>query len=309
MRPIAPTMLVLLLATIAGTASGVVPEHAELGPLPAAGLPALQFPLPDRAELADQDKAAADADRPYRFALPAEVALTPDRAGLWTTDAEGRAVWRLRLASAGALSLNLGFVTCDLPPSAILVLRPTAGGPALRYRADDLGPGAELWTPVLLTDDLVVEVTLAPAERGRLSLEIARVNRGYRYFGETPAAKAGTCNIDVVCPEGDDWRAEIRSVGRVSPLNGSPGSAPAPWSTTPPTTARRYFLTANHCGDHRGNASLGGRLLELREPRLRPARRRQPDRQPDRLDPAGRTGPPATSPWSNWTTRRRRPGA
>ena len=241
----APKLVVLMVLAVAGTASGVVPEHAELPPLARSDLRALEFPLPDLTILADQDKAAAAADQPYRFALPAEVALTPRVAGQWSTDAAGQAVWRLRLVSPGALSLNLGFVTCDLPPSATLVLRPTAGGPSLRYRADDLVPGAELWTPVLLTDDLVVEVAVAAADRQRLALEVARVNRGYRYFGEDRSGKAGTCNIDVICPEADDWRAEIRSVG-VYTLSGSWKCSGSMINNTA-GDARPLFLTANHC--------------------------------------------------------------
>ena len=239
------TVAALLLLAVAGPASGVVPHHTELPPLAPSDLPLLAFPLPDRAQLADQDKAATAADQPYRFALPAEVALTPRSAGRWSREGAGRDVWRLRLTSPGALSLNLGFVTCDLPPTAILVLRPTAGGPSLRYRAEDLPPGAELWTPVLLTDDLVVEVTVAAAERDRVALELARVNRGYRYFGEDRAAKAGACNIDVVCPEGDDWRDEIRTVG-VYTLSGSWKCTGALVNSTA-GDGRALFLTANHC--------------------------------------------------------------
>ncbi len=245
MRLSAVTLPVLLGLALAGPAAGVVPGHGELPALAPTGLPSLAFPLPDRAQLADQDKAAAEADQPYRFALPAEVALTPRSAGRWSSDGAGREVWRLRLVSPGALSLNLGFVTCDLPPSATLVLRPMAGGPSLSYRADDLVPAAELWTPVLLTDDLVVEVTVAAAERDRVALELARVNRGYRYFGQEPAHKAGTCNIDVVCPEGDDWRNEIRTVG-VYTLGGSWKCTGALVNTTA-GDGRALFLTANHC--------------------------------------------------------------
>ncbi|MBE0567260.1 MAG: hypothetical protein IH621_14970, partial [Krumholzibacteria bacterium] len=155
-------------------------------------------------------------------------------------------VWRLRLASPGALSLNLGFVTCDLPPSAELVVRPTFGGPALRYRAAALVPGAGLWTPVLLTDDLVVELDVAAQERGRVALELARFNRGYRYFGAPAPAKAGACNIDVVCPVADDWRAEIRAVG-VYTIAGTWKCSGAMINNTA-RDARPLFLTANHCG-------------------------------------------------------------
>ena len=236
----------VLALAVAGPAAGVIPDRPHLPPVPGPELPALAYPLPDAAALADQDKAAAAVGEPYRFAVPAETALTPRDAGRWSAAPDGRAVWRLRLASPGALSLNLGFVTCELPPSADLVVRPTAGGPALRYRGWMLEPGAPLWTPVLLTDDLTIELTVAAADRGRVALELARFNRGYRYFGEEPDGKAGDCNVDVVCPAGDGWREEIRSVG-VYTLAGSFKCTGTMVNTTA-HDATPYFLTAAHCG-------------------------------------------------------------
>ncbi|HPF69344.1 MAG TPA: trypsin-like peptidase domain-containing protein [Candidatus Krumholzibacteria bacterium] len=242
-RAVLIMMLVLLTAPLARAA---VPASLDLPAAAVADLPPVLFAMPDRAELDDQDKAAAEAGEPYRFAVPFETALTTRTAGRWSVAAGGaRAAWRLRVAVPGALSLNLAFVTCNLPPSAELVMRPVRGGRALRFAADQLD-GDALWTPVLLADDLVVEVTVDAAERGRVALELARVNAGYRYFGEDPAAKSGTCNVDVVCPEGDDWRDEIRSVG-VYQIGGIWKCSGAMINNTA-LDARPLFLTAAHCG-------------------------------------------------------------
>ncbi len=246
MRRCLPALLTLVaLLTAVVPAFAVVPGRIDAAPLAADALAVRHFALPATNQLAAEDKAAAAADEPFRFAVAAETALTPRNAGRWTTDAAGRAVWRLRLVSPGALSLNLGFVTCDLPPLATLALRPTAGGDGWVFPAADLAPGQSLWTPVVLTDDLVVEVTCLPADRDRVALELSRVNQGYRWFGEEPAAKSGTCNIDVVCPEGDPWRQEIRSVG-VYTLSGSWKCSGAMVNNTDGDGAP-LFLTANHC--------------------------------------------------------------
>ena len=59
--------------------------------------------------------------------------------------------------------------------------------------------------------------------------------------------------MDVVCPEGDDWREEISSVAVYS-LGG--GTLCTGWMTN---NARQdgtpYFMTANHCGINSGNAA------------------------------------------------------
>src|SRR5437867_77680 len=46
---------------------------------------------------------------PPRFALPRERRLTPQDSGTWENLDADTLLWRLRLRSPGALSLNLGF--------------------------------------------------------------------------------------------------------------------------------------------------------------------------------------------------------
>ncbi|MCP4593964.1 MAG: trypsin-like serine protease, partial [bacterium] len=85
--------------------------------------------------------------------------------------------------------------------------------------------------------------------------ELVRVGRGYRdFFGrEQLPLKQGWCNIDVICPLGDDWRAEIRSVARIS--IGGMGLCSGTLLNNLGEDFRSFFLTANHCGITSGNAS------------------------------------------------------
>ncbi len=79
-----------------------------------------------------------------------------------------------------------------------------------------------------------------------IDLELISIGCGYREIGQPENEKSGICNIDVVCPEGDDWRDEIDSVG-VYTVNGS-------WMCTGTLVANTsldgapLFLTAYHCG-------------------------------------------------------------
>src|SRR5262249_24113812 len=66
---------------------------------------------PLRAEAAERPR----LDLPPRFAFPFPVDLTPDNAGTWEALGGGQLLWRLRLRSAGALSLNLGFTRYSMP--------------------------------------------------------------------------------------------------------------------------------------------------------------------------------------------------
>ena len=73
----------------------------------------------------------------------------------------------------------------------------------LRFDDDDVKPHGELWTPILVNDAIVVELTVPSVDRAKVLLEISSIGRGYRHFPLTDVEKAGSCNIDVVCPEGD----------------------------------------------------------------------------------------------------------
>ena len=73
-----------------------------------------------------------------------------------------------------------------------------------------------LRTAVVLGDELVAEFHLPEGSEGKLVIQ--SVNHGYRLFGESKAEhrdKRGSCNINVVCPQGDPWRDQIRSVARI----------------------------------------------------------------------------------------------
>ncbi len=84
-------------------------------------------------------------------------------------------------------------------------------------------------------------------------LRIASVNHGYRFFGERESAvnaKRGSCNINVVCPQGDPWRDQIRSVARYT-VSCEGGSATCLCTGQLVNNTAQdltpYFLTAQHC--------------------------------------------------------------
>jgi len=98
---------------------------------------------------------------------------------------------------------------------------------------------------------MVIEVSLPADVESQLELRLTQVNHGYRGFaspGEKTGEKSGSCNVDVVCSQGDDWRDEIRSVGRyhVTRPDGTYLCTGALVNNTAQDVTP-YFLTAHHC--------------------------------------------------------------
>ncbi|MFH1844642.1 MAG: FlgD immunoglobulin-like domain containing protein [bacterium] len=206
----------------------------------------VQTPALDLEAIREEDERREWQGLPYRFAIPNPVAVTPETDGTWEQLADGSRLWRLRVLTPGSRSVNFGFSRYRLSPGAKLTIYATAGsGLPYCFTAADNEAHGQLWTPVVLAADVMLELTLPPAGGHRYELELTAINAGYRFFGENGFDKSGACNIDVVCPEGDEWRDEIRSVGMFT-LQGS-------WKCTGflvnNTTLDEtpYFLTADHC--------------------------------------------------------------
>lgn len=247
----------LLLAAVGQAAAREqLPPPSSVRPVqPLAGVPQLALPPTDvEAELA-QDTAKGVAT-PLRFAVPHPVEAAPDTHGAWEALPDGW-LWRLRVRSPGATDLNLGFTTFWLPEGATLHLSSETEkyhqGP---YTAADNHEHGQLWTPVVPGEAAVVELFVPHHAVESPRLRLTQVGAGYRDFfertdgGLTP--KIGACNVDVICPQGDPWRNEIRSVG-VYTINGI-------WTCTGTLVGntaqnfRSFFLTAHHCGLTVGNA-------------------------------------------------------
>ncbi len=191
---------------------------------------------------------------PPRFAIPHETLLRPATDGVWDDRDPAVRRWSLRINSPGALSLNLGFTAYYMPEGGELNISATDGSSSIRpFTAADNAAHGELWTPVILSDDILVEVRVPRGAADQLILELTSINVGYRFFGEPQTDRSGACNIDVVCPEGDGWRNEIPAIGVISTggslfCTGFMVNNTA-WDSKP------YFMTANHCGINGGNAA------------------------------------------------------
>jgi hypothetical protein len=222
----------------------------------------LEAVVPQKLDLVSLGEEDTDRDRqglPPRFAIPERVSITPAKRGTWEDLGNGEMLWRLRiLGREGTTSLNLGFTRFKMTPNGRLLLYSTDGTQVSRlFTAADNEKHGELWTPVVLTNDLIVELTVPKKEAQGVDLRLGWINQGYRGFGTLSAdsyTKSGSCNLDVECMDpGDTWREEMRSVGVIS----TGGSTFCTGSLLNDTAGDRkmYFITANHCGITSANAA------------------------------------------------------
>lgn len=249
---------VLLLTLLGVTGGGTAAPPPPVGPTQAPGVlgldqvAAVRMPAMDNAQLLAEELQRAGPGVAPAFAEPIAVDLTPANSGTWETLSDGRRLWRLRIQSPGAVSINLGFTRYQMPDGGqLLVYTPDLATVVGPFTAADNEAHGQLWTPLLERDEVVIEVTLPAEAEAQLQLALGFVNHGFTEFGKA-SILSGACNVDVVCsaadgfPQVDAWRDEIRSVAGIS-VGGSIFCSGFLVNNTA-YDHKPYFITAYHCG-------------------------------------------------------------
>lgn len=210
-------------------------------------------PVDAEAALAEDVQREANG-LPTRFAIAEWVDVSPGFDGTWESLPSGFSVWRLRVSSFGARSLNFGFVRYRMPAQGRLLIFSADQTQQLRAFTDaDNEDHGELWTPPIESDDVVLEVVVPTSEVPQLELRLGSVNVGYRSFGEVASDPSGACNVDVACPAAVAWQNEIRAVGRMT-VEGTKLCSGVMLNNTA-EDFRPFFLTAEHCDVKQHNAA------------------------------------------------------
>ncbi len=212
----------------------------------------------DRAAIAAEDATHDASGLPPRFAIPNPVQVTPATDGTWDVLDQTWSLWRLRIQAPGASHVNLGFTRYSMPSDAQLMIYSVDYAHVVRpFDASDNNAAHELWTPVVPGEEIVAELFVHTADIGNVDLVLGQVSSGYRFFGAGDTAgpqtdAAGSCNVDVACPQGNGWRNEIPAVAAYS-TGGSVFCTGFMVNNTA-QDRRNFFMTAYHCGIRSNNA-------------------------------------------------------
>lgn len=187
---------------------------------------------------------------PYEFATPAEIKTSLKSKGKWEQVGE-TAVWRLKLIANNAKSLNVAFDNVFLPQGAKIFVYSDDMQQVVVFDDSYNKDHGQIWTPVFNGKVVHIEVNVPSVLKQYIKFNIKSVNQGFRDF-KSSGLKSGDCNINVICPQGDNWRNEIRSVARIL-IDGS-GLCTGTLINNTMNNSRPYFLSADHCGITNGTA-------------------------------------------------------
>ena len=180
--------------------------------------------------------------------------------GHWQQLDNGDWLWRYSVQSPNALSLSPVFRRLSLPDDAQLYLVDQFGqtvGPAVSSR--HLRHDGRFYAAVVPGQRLNLELQVSAEQRDQVRLQLEAINQGFRPIDNELALldeqqraalsnSAGGCNIDIACPEADDWQEIASSVARFTFQTSQGGSlCTGQLIASTEGTAESLFLTANHC--------------------------------------------------------------
>lgn len=189
-------------------------------------------------------------DIPWRYGYIHYVDVS-FQDGVYDYLPNGDRIWRIKIQSANAQTLNLTFDQYKLEVGAKLFIynhNKTLGA----FNHKNNKEHGYLTTTLIVGEELTIELYEPKSTFGKNELHLERIVNGYRTLDYKNTYKgigtSGTCNNNTICAVGDDWRDQIRSVGIISiQSNISAGFCSGALINNTCNDGKPYFLTANHC--------------------------------------------------------------
>ena len=214
----------------------------------------------DFSKLQQEDRADEENGIPPRFGFPEKTAISLTDAGIWQTLSGGDRIWRVRIVSPDALSLNLLYDRFYIPEGGKLFIYATDKSSsigAFTSRNNKKTADNGFATGLLFSNDITVEYYEPAAVKGRGIISVSYVVSGYRLISailqkERVLGSSGPCQVNINCPEGADWQSEKKAVAMI--LVGGIRLCTGSLINTTANSMYPYFLTANHCTVKNGDA-------------------------------------------------------
>ena len=189
---------------------------------------------------------------PYGYVCP--LALSVHNSGRWDTLSDGRRVWRLKLVSQGAYSIGILLSRFYIPRGAQLFLYNNYSNRTLgAYTWRNNKSYKKLSIEPLQGDCITLEYIVPSGADFEGEIEVGALLHDnidlFKFLSKSSLKSSGSCNVNVNCPEGYEWRREKNSVCHISYINdqdGKPYIASGALVNNTRRDATPYLLTAHH---------------------------------------------------------------
>ncbi len=180
-------------------------------------------------------------DTPPRFAFAQEADINLNNSGLWEDLGNGDRLWRMKISSPGAFSLNITFGQFWLPTGAVLFIY-TPDNNYIKGAFSEINnkSSGRFFTLPVPGQECYLELFIPSGSTGEL-IEIEYVAHDYRnFFG---FGQSALCNENVICRSA--WADQARSVGLIINNSGQRSGTGALINNLG-NDGKAYFLSAHH---------------------------------------------------------------
>ncbi len=196
------------------------------------------------------EKGSKDNEEQIAYGNTFEVNLSLENAGKWEYLENGDRVWRLKVYSQGAMSVNLCYDDFYMPIGGKLFLYNKDGSQVLgAFTNANNKPYGKFSTGLVEGEECILEYYEPANVIGKGIISISKVThsikdffRTYKGFGDS-----GSCNVNVNCPNTTTYQEVKRSIGMI--LNGNSRICSGTLINNTNNDGRPYFLTSLHCLD------------------------------------------------------------
>ncbi len=215
-----------------------------------SSVPTEAMPEVDVLALQAED-ALRTKNQPFRFGDAIEVDLSMANSGVWDEFADGSRVWRLRIASEGAYSLSFLFSRYQVPMGGeLFVYNDDHGTVRGAYTHENHNEDGQFAIQPIQGDAVTFEYYEPAGVDAPGEIRICSVIHDYTdifslYEKSGGGAKAGWCENDVACPEGDPWWNQINATTLII-LGGYLCSGSLINNTA--HDGDQLYISAYHCG-------------------------------------------------------------
>jgi hypothetical protein len=195
---------------------------------------------------------------PYRFGVVEAVEIGIAENGYWTVVPDGGRIWRYTLRFPGAKALTVYFDRFRLPSGGRLFLYNADKSFTIgAFTSENNDPSGLFATELIPGEAITLEYYQPAWQKEMPLLHINGVTYAYRGISSVERGIAGPCEVNVNCPEGDDWQKQSRGVVRIQ-IRKMGGNFWCSGSVVNNTRFdhKPYVLTADHCGANADSADI-----------------------------------------------------
>ncbi|MBL7727556.1 MAG: trypsin-like peptidase domain-containing protein, partial [Dinghuibacter sp.] len=167
----------------------------------------------------------------------------------WYSDKQF-AYGKFTIKAKDAKSLSINFSNFSLPAGTEMYIYNQNAEMITGVITEKENNKEKIWgSSIYKGDELNIEIKLPLAQKQNLGMVVSNIAYGYKNIFVDKVAGfglSGACNINVLCPQGNNWVAERNSVVFIARSNGTALCSGAMLMNTCNTDIP-YILTADHC--------------------------------------------------------------